>query len=331
LKQPEIPDLSGSEIGFHIGSDGVRFKIDLKKKNITFFSLLCFFELNKDPAIKKIGCEFGADYIQIIKNGAKHTANIALNKIQNAFNKGKAAVKDIKEKFEEKKKEFTLDLKKENYNYGKVFLKQLDKQKENAEKSKKYLKEKLNQITIKLKDIEQRVKNLKEDLMIFCRNLSNKIKDKFIKFLDTLTNLWVEFKKKISKKDIKLDRGTIMAEKIARIKFQKKYEEEARQKVSNWLEIDENKKNVNEADRIDFKNQENEIIIRRTEELRLLKEESLWKFNLEFIENQEKKEKVIYKQIEDLDKEDIILKEKAEAMGNEQKPRRDAMKKKKSN
>jgi len=95
-----------------------------------------------------------------------------------------------------KKKEFTLDLKKENYNYGKVFLKQLDKQKENVERIRKDLKEKLNQITIKLKDIRERVNDLKEKLMKFCRKFKDAIEKKFIKFLDTLASLWEEFKKK---------------------------------------------------------------------------------------------------------------------------------------
>ena len=52
MKKAEIPDMSGTEIGFHIAEGGIRFKIDIKEKNVTTFSLLCFFELHTDPAKK---------------------------------------------------------------------------------------------------------------------------------------------------------------------------------------------------------------------------------------------------------------------------------------
>merc|ERR1712032_188461 len=92
---PNLPDMSGTEVGFHIFDGEMRFKIDIKKKNVTTFSLLCYFGTEKGQAKKnyfKYGCEMNKDYIQIIRDGVNHSFTVTKNKFIDAFNKGKEAV-----------------------------------------------------------------------------------------------------------------------------------------------------------------------------------------------------------------------------------------------
>merc|ERR1712032_702113 len=132
---PILPDMSGTEVGFHIFDGEMRFKIDIKKKNVTTFSLLCYFGTEKDQAKKnyfKYGCEMNKDYIQIIRDGVNHSFTVTKNKFIDAFNKGKEAVNkavnetvsNVKEAATKVKEAATKENIKKAYNKGKEAVKE---------------------------------------------------------------------------------------------------------------------------------------------------------------------------------------------------------------